>query len=319
MNPNDNNNNDDLTNNIDLNGAFFGNDEESATTLVGGVVPSQKAVNLERGDLLEKTVVSSAHSGAVAQVPVDSSEGHAKGELSTFDRTNEVSETRKEVLREQAQAKSLDTDGLKNIHSGGGINLMPEPTKEELKKEKRKTGVNLFSAFAILILVSFSLIILGLNIGMKTWLGREKQVLKNYENDLLSNQEVISANNQILSKFRLYEEVQEATFSPKEVLIYWRELVTDFGNLDSVELQNGLSFEISGSSANLRDLAFLWHLITIDEKVSRATLDSFSKSDTSSSFNFEGELNFEYFAKNDERLSTDKIPESEDLRNAPSD
>ncbi len=280
------------------------------TEIVGSILPSRDPSQIT-GE--HKTIVSTAHSGAVAsQGSSDPVTGGAKGELSTFDATDELTETGVKVLKEKAQSEHLSVDDLPvNITTGNGINLMPRLTKAEMKKQNRKTGINLFSAFAILLLVSLSILILGANMGMRFWLGQEKKALEKLESEMYANQEIIRANNEILNRFRLYEEVQEATFSPREVLIYWRSLVSDFGSLESIELQNGLDFEIAGKSQNLQDLSFLWHLITIDDKVQNANLESFSRSSQGSSFSFEGLLDFEYFAANDDRLSVEEIQEED--------
>lgn len=280
------------------------------TDIVGNILPTQDPSQLNRE---HKTIVSSSHSGAVAtKGSSDSGTLGAKDELSTFDATDDITETGVKVLKEKALSEHLSVDELPvNITAGGGINLMPRLTKAEVKKQNRKTGINLFSAFAILLLVTLSILILGVNMGMRFWLGQEKEALESLESEMYANQEIIRANNEILNRFRLYEVVQEATFSPREVLIYWRSLVSDFGSLQSIELQNGLDFEIAGKSQNLQDLSFLWHLITIDNKVQNANLESFSRSSQGSSFSFEGLLDFEYFAANDDRLSVEQIQEKD--------
>ena len=63
-------------------------------------------------------------------------------------------------------------------------------------------------------------------------------------------------------------------------------------------------------------------MLTIDEKVESGNLDSFGKGANSANFEFEGDLNFEYFATQkrvEESESLDSESESEDSNNTGED
>ena len=277
-------------------------------------IQNPESIDVNPEELAEKSVASSAQSGAISVMGSEPNRKLAKGEVSTFDATDEISEEGAKVLKEKAQEVSskIGDEQLPNFHTGEGINLLPTQTTEEIRVERRKTSVNLFSAIAILIVVFFSVIILGINVSMKIWLNQEKKQLTNLENQLLSESEVIRANNDINRRFDLYSSVQEGTFSPKEVLLYWRNLVSDFGQLDAIELQNGLNFGLDGKSDNLKQIAFLWHLMTIDEKVTKNNLESFSKGENLARFAFKGTLDFEYFAN---KAAEEREKEQEEIEN----
>src|SRR5690606_38041553 len=107
----------------------------------------------------------------------------------------------------------------------------------------------------------------------------------------------------ILRRVDLYQSIEAATFSPKEVLLYWQELFGKFGEIDKIELTSGLNFQISGSANNLTEVSRLWHLLSVDKRVARVTLGSvdtaYLDSDETvkkASYTFEGELDFNYFS-----------------------
>lgn len=229
----------------------------------------------------------------------------ATGELNTFD-SKELSEQGAKILRERAKAGSLNDDALPNLHMGGGINLLPTMTEEEIVIEKRAISANMFAAVAIVILVLVTLGIYGYMVIVRLNLRNERVKLQDMENRLYSQQQILKANNDILLRFDLYESVQKSTFSPKEVLVYWRDLVSGYGTLQKVELSGGMGFKVEGDSNSLRDTAFLWHLIIVDEKVDNANLRRFSKTQEGSTYSFDGNLNFSYFVnKEQENNSTD--------------
>ncbi len=217
------------------------------------------------------------------------------GDLNTFDNTKEVTEEGANVLQEAAKAKSLEGDVLPNFHIGPGINLLPTKTEQEIVIEKKTISINMYAAGAIVILLIITIAVYGYNLVTKLTLNSEKRQLAEMEEELKSYSQIIEANNDILARFDLYNDIQLSTFSPKEVLNYWKDLFTGYGNLNSLELANGLDFTVEGDTKSLRDVAFLWHLLTVNEKVSETNLENFSKGDEDARFSFEGKLDDEYF------------------------
>ncbi len=217
------------------------------------------------------------------------------GKLSTFEATDDISEEGANVLREQAKASVLETAEMPNLHTGVGINLLPTKTEEEIVIEKKTMGVNVIAAIAIIVLVLITLVIYGSKVITKITLESEKKKLYEIESQLQDETQIIEANNNILSRFDLYRDIQESTFSPKEVLLYWEDLFSVYGSISAIEMTNGLKFEVDGNSRSLRDVAFLWHLLTVDDRVVSTNLDNFAKNTDGANFSFEGDLNFEYF------------------------
>ena len=200
----------------------------------------------------------------------------------------------KQEVEEKSKGKKVAKE-IPNITEGVGINLIPTLSADEAKKETRSVRLNLASAFGILFIVIVTIIIYGVNIFTRIQLNREKERINSLEEQLLSHSEIISKNNQIIDRFNVYRDIQETTFSPKEVMLYWRDLTTGFGEVEAIELSNGLSFEVQGGSRNLQDVAALWHLLTVDAKVSQSNLESLSKSIDGATYKFEGKLDFDYF------------------------
>ncbi|MCA9377024.1 hypothetical protein H6763_01625 [Candidatus Nomurabacteria bacterium] len=226
----------------------------------------------------------------------------AVGELSTFDNSDPTVSEGANVLKERAKAKSFENESYPNLRAEGGINLIPTMTEQQLDFEQKKTSFNLFSAFAILFLVLLTIGILGYNVLTKISLNNDKKELNALEQELLSNSDVIKANKEILQRFDLYKEIQETTFSPKEVLLYWEDLLQGYGDVKSIELNNGLRFSVTGSTGSLTEISFLWHILTVDEKIQNMNLESMSKSKDIARFNFEGELDFDYFLAKENAL-----------------
>jgi hypothetical protein len=193
-------------------------------------------------------------------------------------------------------AKSADDISIELINADGGINLVPRMSQQEVQVEARKSKFNFLAAFFILFMVLISVVILGFNIFTKIQLEGEQAALKEVEDTVLAESDTIRANDQLLERISLYQNVQASTLSPKEVLVYWRELAGDYGEIQRVDMQNGLKFSFSGTSEKLSDVALLWHKLSIDERVSNINLNSVGQAESSVRYEFEGNLNFDYFA-----------------------
>ena len=101
-----------------------------------------------------------------------------------------------------------DTDSLEE-----GINLMPTPSKEEVKKEEKKAVLNIGSAFSLLGLVLISVFIVSFNIMSKMELNDNKEELYAYETKMKRMSQEIIDNNKKVDRIFLYKNIQEKTFS----------------------------------------------------------------------------------------------------------
>ncbi len=185
-----------------------------------------------------------------------------------------------------------DTDSLEE-----GINLMPTPSKEEVKKEEKKAVLNIGSAFSLLGLVLISVFIVSFNIMSKMELNDNKEELYAYETKMKRMSQEIIDNNQIVDRIFLYKNIQEKTFSPKYVIEYIEGIAEKTGgiNISTYDIQESLAFEFTGESQDLEKVSKFWYLLCNDSSISSVNLDSVSKGDNGARFSFEGQFVYEDF------------------------
>jgi hypothetical protein len=178
-----------------------------------------------------------------------------------------------------------------------GLNLMPAPSKEEIEKEGKKAVLNIGSAFSLLTLVLVSVFIISFNIMSKMELNQNKEELYAYEEKMKRNSQVVIDNEEIVSRIFLYKNIQEATFSPKEVIQYVEDIAEKSDGIDitSYEIAESLAFEFTGESQDLEKVSKFWYLLCNDGSILTINLDSVSKSDDGARFSFEGQFIFEDF------------------------
>ncbi len=212
-----------------------------------------------------------------------------------------VSENKKpkvETVKEQEEKKKKKQ--LNNINYGDSINLIPRKTEHEVKVEKTTSGFNIGGALAILVLVVISLVIVGYNFIIKKQLEREKNVLvQDLEPQVKDDLDIIDGNMAIKTKLNLYKEVEEQTLPYKEILLYWYEVSNSLGTIEEISISEDLSFKISGKADDLEGLAKIWHFMCVDESIVDSNLSKFSASNDSATFEFTGQLNYDYFIEDD--------------------
>jgi hypothetical protein len=190
-----------------------------------------------------------------------------------------------------------------NIHkSGEGFNLiaprLEEVEKETEKKFKLDIRVVLFVFFVVLV----SLGVVGYNWYVSQIFYEQEERVLDLEDDLMSYKHTVEANNQILERYDLYKSINSDFISSKEVLTFWQEISKSLGEIRTITLSNGVNFEVSGKGESLKDVTKLWHFLSIDDRVTKVTLESVSipardAEDPTLSFSFKGTLNLEYFNK----------------------
>ncbi len=178
-----------------------------------------------------------------------------------------------------------------------GINLMPELTKEEAKKEEKKAVLNIGSAFSLLGLVLISVFIVSFNIMSKMELNSNKENLYAYETKMKRMSQEIIDNNEIVDRIFLYKSIQEEVFSPKDVIQYIEDIAGKSGGIDisTYDIQESLAFEFTGESQDLEKVSKFWYLLCNDPSISTVNLDSVSKGETGARFSFEGQFIYENF------------------------
>lgn len=185
-----------------------------------------------------------------------------------------------------------------NISTGVSINLIPPKTEVEVKIETRKVSLNMSAALALLFLFILSLSIIGFNLLSKLELNNRKKELAAMEQSIRARGEIISSNDEILRRVKLYNSIEQTTYSTKEVIEYWESVSAGLGTISEVNLTQGMNFEVSGVSTSLKDVSKLWYLLGNDAKIESLDLKNVVKDGNSVRFNFEGRLNFKEFSKN---------------------
>lgn len=176
-----------------------------------------------------------------------------------------------------------------------GMNLIPPMAKAEVQLEENKGKFNVGAALAILILVVVSIAIIAYNTFQKQQLNTVLTEKAALEKQVKAYEDVIYKNNKLNERVQLYTELQRQAISYDEVFTYWQQVSENLAMIKSIQLGDDMSFEVSGESDSLMDVAKLWHFLSIDDKVLDVNLESFGKGAGVVSFDFTGTLNSEYF------------------------
>lgn len=178
-----------------------------------------------------------------------------------------------------------------------GMNLMPTPTKAEVRKEEKKAFLNVGSALSLLGLVLISVFIISFNILSKMELNNNREELYAYEERMKRKSQEVIDNNEIVDRIFLHKSIREKTFSPKEVIEYIEDIAEKSGGIEinAYEIQENLSFEFTGDSQDLEKVAKFWYLLGDDPSIQNINLDSINKGDAGARFSFEGQFIFEDF------------------------
>jgi hypothetical protein len=208
-----------------------------------------------------------------------------KGMINFLKKLNLVKE--KEVLKPEESDTSLEE----------GINLIPKLTEEEMKHEEKKAILNVSSAFSFLSLVVISVFVVSFNIFSKIEVNNKRSELTNYETVIKRSIQTIIDNNDIVDRVYLYQDIEEQTFSPKEVIDYIETIAEKSGgiNIDAYDIGDELDFEFSGSSTDLEKVSKFWYLLCSDKSIEIVNLDSISKTNSGTNFSFSGKLIYEDF------------------------
>ncbi len=208
-----------------------------------------------------------------------------KGMINFLKKLNLVKE--KEVLKPEESDTSLEE----------GINLIPKLTEEEMKHEEKKAILNVSSAFSFLSLVVISVFVVYFNIFSKIEVNNKRSELTNYETVIKRSIQTIIDNNDIVDRVYLYQDIEEQTFSPKEVIDYIETIAEKSGgiNIDAYDIGDELDFEFSGSSTDLEKVSKFWYLLCSDKSIEIVNLDSISKTNSGTNFSFSGKLIYEDF------------------------
>jgi len=193
--------------------------------------------------------------------------------------------------------KKKDGKGFENLVRGTGINLIPKKTEEEVVIETRKTSINLNSAFILMFLVIFSILVVGFNVVSKIQLNGAKAELNTLEKNLSGRSDLLNSNDEIVRRVKLYEDIKEATYSTEQIIEYWNEVSKGLAVIESIKLAQGLNFIVTGESDSLSSASKLWYLLATDDRVLVVNLKNIAKDGGKARFTYEGQLDFLKFAQ----------------------
>jgi hypothetical protein len=178
-----------------------------------------------------------------------------------------------------------------------GFNLMPSMTDEEKTVEKTKSTANIGSVLSLIALLFISLMIVGFNIISKQQLNYQSDQLRKLENSVNQNIEILIANESIVERVVLFEEVRRNAFSHKKILEFLSQMGVKIGGIEikSVVIAENLAFSCSGEAVNLEQVSKFWYLLGVDENIESINLSSVSKIENGVRFGFEGKLNGKNF------------------------
>lgn len=189
-----------------------------------------------------------------------------------------------------------------------GINLIPPvPLAVKQKKEEYITlGVNF--AFSLLLFIVLTIAIAGFNLWVELNNKVAKKQLESLETQILDKSPILTRNNQLVDRIFIYKSIEDSLYDPQMVLSYWNDIMQNFGEITEIKISNDLQFEITGKAKSLRDVATIWHLLSVDKRVNKVVLESFSKQNSKDgketvAFVFVGNLNFETFKLNKQTSS----------------
>lgn len=206
-------------------------------------------------------------------------------------------ESKKKLTESQEEGKKLSKDQELLVSMGSGVNLVPQRSEEEIKKEEKKFSFSVTSIVSLLLLITLSLAIVFYNIISRYQLNSAKEKLTSRETHMVQYTDLILSNEEILQRVDLYKYLERSIFSPKEIFEYIMVVVDRSGNVNirNITLGNDLSFNMSGSTTDLSVVSRLWYLLGIDPNVENINLQSVGKREGDVSFSFEGQLRVSNF------------------------
>ena len=191
-----------------------------------------------------------------------------------------------------------------NLVQGNAINLLPPLTETEKVIESTKSSININAALGIMVLVIFSIAVVGANFFFKVSLNNQKSVLYSKEQNLNFKTDIRASNNELLKKVKLYQDIAGTTISSKTIVNYWNEISKNFSTIDYIEITRGLTFSVAGRANSLDAASKLWYILANDARIQTVNLKTIVKDTTGVRFTFEGNLNFDEFVKLQKNATT---------------
>jgi len=176
------------------------------------------------------------------------------------------------------------------------IDLLPKVPEEQVKKVQRKGKVNVFALTAIFLVVSTLLLIFLLKLLLQFDYNKKEQKLVDVKNEIISLQYVELKQKTLDSKIDAYVTVRDLDFSPDVVLTYLRDVAKDLSEVNTLNLDSNLEFQLNGKTDSYINAARLWHDMSQEsDYFEYVTLDSVGMSRDENnqqyvSFSFSGKM-----------------------------
>jgi len=139
------------------------------------------------------------------------------------------------------------------------IDLLPQITEEEVEEIEEKGKINLYGVFFVFLVVSVSLVVLGGGLIAQSDYNRQAQNLADTEGEILDLQYLEIKQRTLNNKISTYTAVEDRDFYADVVLEYLMEVTESLSTVDSLYLDDSLSFEVRGRTSSYINVARLWH------------------------------------------------------------
>jgi hypothetical protein len=212
---------------------------------------------------------------------------------------NDVDEKNQSSPIPEKKADSNDKNPLQNnITYGAGINLILTQTKEEVVVEEKKFKLNLSSIFTLVIFVTVTILVFGINIAFKLSYNVQAKEIEQLEETISQDYYLLEANNKILDRLLFMKELNETNYSPRKVLNFLNDLTEEYGQILSFTLTTDLEFSLIGSTDSYESASKLWHLMVVNDDIESVTIRSISRREDEKVYvTFEGMLKYNSFVK----------------------
>lgn len=141
----------------------------------------------------------------------------------------------------------------------GSIDLLPQITEEEVEEIEEKGEINLYGVFFVFLVVSVSLVVLGGNLMTQLDYNKQSQNLANTEGEIMDLQYIEIKQRTLNNKMDIYTVVSDRDFYADVVLQYLMEVTESLSTVDSLYLDDNLSFEVRGRTSSYTNVARLWN------------------------------------------------------------
>lgn len=187
------------------------------------------------------------------------------------------------------------------VKTGGGINLVPIMSEEEVVTVEKKKKLNISAIINIIIFLVITIVVVAFSTITKLQVEDEKKKLMTLEEEVKKYSSEILANQEIMGRIDLYKEISSNQYSTRNIFDYFSAIAIKNGNtnLSSFTFTSDTDVSFQGRTNTLDSLAKFWYLLENDEKVVKVSMDSMSRSGDSVKFEFKVTMPEEAFKSNE--------------------